>query len=101
MPARPYGGAGTLTFDLRDEMCPWNAGRWQMETSGRETEVRRSTAEPQVTLPVDTLAMLAFGQISATEAARMGRLDAHDPDALDTWDIVLRTRYRPFCADHF
>jgi predicted acetyltransferase len=101
LPARPYGGAGTLTFDLRDEMCPWNAGRWQMETSGRETEVRRSTAEPQVTLPVDTLAMLAFGQISATEAARMGRLDAHDPDALDTWDIVLRTRYRPFCADHF
>jgi hypothetical protein len=29
----------------------------------------------------------------------MGRLDAHDPDAMDRWDLVMRTRYRPFCPD--
>ena len=101
LPGRPYGGAGTLTFEVLDEMCPWNAGRWRMETSGPETAVQRTTEEPQVTLPAHTLVMLLFGQISATEGARMGRLDAHDPVALDTWDSVMRTRYRPFCGDHF
>lgn len=99
--SRPYESAGTLTFEVLDEMCPWNAGRWQLETSGAETLVRRTEADPHLTLPVHTLAMLAFGQISATEAARMGRLDAHDATALPTWDAVMRTKYRPFCADHF
>ena len=101
LPQRPYGAEDTLTFEVLDDMCAWNAGRWQMETSGAETLLRRTGAEPQVTMPVQTLAMLAFGQISATEAARMGRLDAHDPDTLERWDAVMRTRYRPFCADHF
>jgi predicted acetyltransferase len=101
LPSRPYSAAGTLTFEVLDEMCPWNAGRWQLDTSGPETRVSRTTVTPQVTMPVHTLAMLAFGQISATDAARMGRLDAHDADALATWDAVMRTRYRPFCADYF
>ncbi|MER3420531.1 MAG: hypothetical protein C4290_08435 [Chloroflexota bacterium] len=101
LPARPYAAPGTLVFEVVDDLCPWNAGRWRMETAGTETLVHRTHATPQVTLPVHTLAMLLFGQISATEAARMGRLDAHEPDALAQWDAVLRTRHRPFCGDHF
>jgi len=101
LPSRPYGAAATLTFELLDEMCPWNAGRWQLEASADGAEVRRTTAEPQITLPVQTLSMLLFSQISATEAARMGRLDAHEPEALESWDLATRTRYRPFCPDQF
>jgi predicted acetyltransferase len=101
LPQRPYEAQGTLTFDLLDEMCPWNAGRRQMETSGKDTLVRRTTAAPQLTMPIHTLPMLLFGQLSATEASRMGRLDVHDPDALPLWDAVMRTKYRPFCGDHF
>jgi predicted acetyltransferase len=101
LPARPYTAPGTLTFELLDDLCPWNAGRWRLETSGAETWVRRTSAAPEVTLPVHTLALLLFGQVSASEAARMGRLDAHEPSALDRWDVILRTRHRPFCGDHF
>ncbi len=101
LPSRPYEDTGILTFELQDEMAPWNAGRWRLETTGPETKVERTAAAPQVTMPVHTLAMLLFGQISATEAARMGRLDAHDTAALRTWDRVMATRHRPFCADHF
>jgi len=52
-------------------------------------------------VPDSTLAMLAFGQISATEAFRMGRLDLLNHDALPMWDAVMRTKYRPFCPDDF
>jgi predicted acetyltransferase len=99
--ARPYAAAAALTFEVVDELCPWNAGRWRADTTAAGAEVRRTGEEPQLTLPVSTLAMLLFGQITATEAARMGRLDAHEPDALMTWDLALRTKHRPFCPDQF
>jgi predicted acetyltransferase len=99
--ARPYGTAASVRFEVLDELCPWNAGRWSLETDGQASEVRRETGEPQLSMPVSTLALLLFGQVSATEAARMGRLDAHDPAALPLWDAVMRTRYRPFCGDGF
>ena len=52
-------------------------------------------------MPVSTLAMLMFGQVSASEAARMARLGVGDDNALPLWDKVMRTRYRPACADDF
>ncbi len=98
---RRYSVAGTLTFEILDELCPWNRGRWQLEASSAEASIQRTNASPQLRMPVSTLAMIIFNQISATEAARMGRLDALEPSALPLWDAVMRTSYRPFCADRF
>ena len=64
-------------------------------------EIRRTDKTPQLVMPVSTLAMLFFGQLTASEAARMGRLDVSDTKALPLWDRVMRTDYRPFCADIF
>jgi len=52
-------------------------------------------------IPASTLALLVFGQVSASEAARMARLDVNTPEALYLWDKTMRTRYRPACADNF
>jgi predicted acetyltransferase len=99
--ARRYDEEGTLTFELVDELCPWNQGRWKLETSPQGSSVSRTSEAPQLAMPVSTLAMLVFGQISPTEAARMERLDVAEPASLRTWDHVMRTRYRPACADMF
>ena len=101
LPQRRYDEAGTLTFEIRDDLCPWNCDRWQLQASTDESLINRTSEEPQVTMPVSTLAMLFFGQLSATEAARMGRLDTNVPDALPLWDRVMHTKYRPACADMF
>ncbi len=101
MPKRGYQEEGTLIFEIIDDLCPWNQGRWKLETSLSGASISRTGAEPQVIMPVSTLAMLVFGRVSATEAARMNRLDVLKPDALSLWDIVMRTRYHPFCADIF
>lgn len=98
---RRYSEEGILTFEIIDELCPWNSGRWRMETSAAGTDINRTTEEPQLVMPISTLAMLVFGQISPTEAARMARLDILDDSALSLWDKVMRTPYRPFCADMF
>ena len=101
LPLRRYAEEGALTFELIDPLCPWNNGCWQLEATCDGTEVRSTRQAAQVRLPVDTLSMLLFGQISASEAFRMGRMDVFDDTAVATWDRLMRTKYKPFCPDYF
>ncbi|RJQ66284.1 MAG: GNAT family N-acetyltransferase [Desulfobacteraceae bacterium] len=101
LPLRDYGGEGAITFELMDGLCPWNAGRFRLETSSGGTDVRRTSQAAQMRLPVDTLAMLLFGQISPSEASAMGRMDVLEADAVPIWDRLMRTKYKPFCPDFF
>lgn len=110
---RRYFAEGRIRFEVDDALCPWNRGCWELETfmdSDAENpaaerfcrgEARPSNRAPDVTLSVDTLAMLVFGQIDATSAADMGRLAVHKPDRLAAWNRLLRTRHKPFCPDFF
>jgi len=99
--ARPYPIDGELYFELTDTVCPWNEGRWRLTVSEGRAVCERSGLSPEVAMPVDTLAMLLFGQITPTQAARMGRLTAVDQDAQVRWDHMMQTGYRPFCPDFF
>lgn len=101
LPRRRYDVEGTFTFEISDDLCPWNRGRWRLETSSGEARVSRTDDDPQLAMPISTLAMLVFGQIGVVEAARMGRLDVLEHSALSSWDTVMRTPYRPFCPDFF
>ena len=101
LPLRCYDEGAVLTFEIADDFCPWNEGRWKLETAPGGSSIVRTNEAPQVTMPVSTLALLAFGHVSATEATRMGRLEANKPDALPMWDKAMRTRYRPACPDVF
>jgi len=101
LPQRRYEEEAILTFEILDDLCPWNRGRWKIETSPAGNSISRTREEPQLVMPISTLAMLVFGHISATEAARMERLDILNHDALSLWDRVMRTTFRPFCADYF
>jgi predicted acetyltransferase len=98
---RPYPENSTLVFEVTDELCPWNTGRWQLKTSPEESSVHRTDNTPQLKIPASTLSMLIFGQISATEASRMERLEAVDPKALPIWDKTMHTIHKPFCGDIF
>lgn len=100
--ARGYDTSATLTVELLDDLCPWNAGRWTLEISPDGARaLPLGSGEPQLSMTINTFAMLLFGQISATRAARAGRLGVHDARALPAWDLALATRHAPFCADHF
>lgn len=101
LPLRPYGAEGRVTFELRDEMCPWNAGRWALEAGADGAAVARTKDAPQLTMDVSALVQLLFGQVSPSLAVRFGRADAAPDAPLALWDAMWRTAYAPFCPDWF
>ena len=99
---RGYEESERLTFAVEDNLCTWNSGQWQIYTGPDDAEVTRlESGTPDVSLKPGTLAMLLFGHITASQAARYGKLTVHNPDALPTWDRTLRVKFRPFTADHW
>ncbi|MGE3961464.1 MAG: enhanced intracellular survival protein Eis [Dehalococcoidia bacterium] len=103
LPLRPYPVSTELTFDLADDFCEWNAGAWRLHTSlsAGGAEVARHDGPVDLRLGVDTLAQLAFGRISATQAAEAGLLEAvRDTSVLERWDAAWRTTYPPHENEH-
>jgi len=101
LPLRAYAAAARLTFQVVDPVCPWNEGRWALETSPEGARVTSTEGvSPEVTLGVDTLAQLAFGTVSASVAAQAGLLDVHDASALARWDTTFRTKHPPHEQEH-
>lgn len=98
---RPYEEESSLIFEVIDHMCPWNNRKWMLETSVFGSQIHQTSQAPALRIPISTLAMILFGQISTSEAARMGRLELLDHRYLSTWDKVMRTKYKPFCPDIF
>jgi predicted acetyltransferase len=71
---RTYGidghGEGRLTFELRDDYCLWNAGRWTLDVTDGRGRVERSTGEAELALDANDLAALYLGGFTATALAR-------------------------------
>jgi predicted acetyltransferase len=102
LPQRPYGDRGELVISLpADDMCPWNAGSYLMETDGRTTDVRRTDRRPDITVTPNALASLISGHSSATHLARAGLIEALDERGLQTADRLFATTYAPHCPNSF
>jgi predicted acetyltransferase len=83
-----------------DDLAPWNAGTYTIETDGEETAVVRSTAEPDAVVPVKAMASLFSGYRSARRLRSWGLLAADDR-AVDRLDSLFATRHLPHFPDHF
>lgn len=101
LPLRPYGHPGRVTFELRDAMCPWNGGRWSLESGAEDAVAKRTTESPQLSLDVSALLQLLYGQISPSQAVRYGRAEAAPDAPLAQWDAIWRTDYAPYCPNMF
>lgn len=99
--ARGYSQAGQVTLRLpEDDLAPWNAGTYTIETDGEETTVVRSTAEPDAVVPVKAMASLFSGYRSARRLRSWGLLAADDRE-VDRLDSLFATRHLSHFPDHF
>jgi hypothetical protein len=96
----PAGAAGSLVLEVRDELAPWNAGRWRIETGPAGCHVAATRDLPDATIDVGPLTALLAGTPPA--ALRMAGEAEGSGDALRTLH-ALTIDHPPFLglADYF
>lgn len=99
--ARQYGAEGALTFELVDQLCPWNEGVWTLEAGPDGAAVRRATASPDLRLPVAELSAMYLGTIPCSGLLGAGRLDELAPGAARRADLLFHADAPPWCLDDF
>ena len=102
---RTYGldgnATGGLNFDLQDEYCPWNAGRWRLDVSDGHGVAQRTDKPADLALDANALASLFLGGFKATALAAAGRVGELRPGSLAAADALFPTVLQPWCPQEF
>ena len=102
---RTYGPDGTaggrLTFDLRDEYCPWNAGRWTVDVEAGRAHVTRSDEPADIALDAADLGAMFLGGVGATALGLAGRVVELRSGSLALADRLFQTGLLPWCPQEF
>jgi predicted acetyltransferase len=94
---RAYQGEESIVFEVADEFCPWNEGRWKLE-GGRAA---RTKDEPDLRLPVQSLGSALLGGVSFASLRRAGRLAEVKDGAIARGDSLFRWDRHPWCPEIF
>ncbi len=94
--ARSYAADVPVVLEVRDELCPWNAGRWRV---GDEAGKTRHPAD----LELDTkdLASVYLGAFDFHQLAGAERVRELRPGALERASALFRTVRPPYCPEIF
>jgi predicted acetyltransferase len=102
---RTYGidgrGSGQLTIELRDDYCPWNAGRWRIQVADGRARAARTDAAADLALDANDLACLFMGGYAATGLATAARVVELRPGSLVVADGLFPTPLKPWCPQEF
>ena len=94
---RRYAGEGSVVFEVEDEFCPWNEGRWKLEGGTAE----RTQDDADLRVPVQTLGSALLGGISFSQLSQAGRVHELKEGALERADSLFRWNRHPWCPEIF
>jgi predicted acetyltransferase len=94
---RSYAADGEIVLEVRDEFCPWNAGRYRLGGGG----VERTNDPAELELDVADLASVYLGAFTFSRLAAAERVRELKEGALARADALFRTARPPFCPEDF
>jgi len=94
---RQYSTNGSIVFEVADEFCPWNEGRWKLE----DGVAKRTDANAELSLPVQSLGSALLGGVSFAELSRAGRVEELTDGALGRADALFGWDRHPWCPEIF
>ena len=98
---RRYMHSDCLVLEVRDELCPWNEGRFELEGSAEGTTCRNTSASPDLVIADSALASAYLGTISFSMLAQAGLVDERTPRALLRADRMFAVQYQPWTPCNF
>jgi predicted acetyltransferase len=93
---RSYMESGRLVLEVRDDLCSWNQGCFELEASPEGATCRPSTASPDLTVTVAGLASAYLGAASLTRLSQAGLVEERNTGALLRADRLFATRLAPW-----
>jgi predicted acetyltransferase len=94
---RKYSAEGSIVFEVKDDFCPWNEGRWRLDGGAAE----RTDDAADLALPVQSLGAAYLGGVSFAALARAGRVEELNAGALARADSLFRWDRHPWCPEIF
>jgi predicted acetyltransferase len=98
---RRYRWPGHLVLGIRDEFCPWNEGRFELEVSREGASCRPTRSQPDLVLGAADLGALYLGGIPAWTLVRAGRIDEERAGAAEEADAMFAWTPPPWCPHRF
>jgi predicted acetyltransferase len=93
---RTYATDDPVVVEVRDALCPWNAGRWRIGN-----EVGRTDDDAELELDIADLASAYLGAFDFERLAAAQRVRELKPGALRRATDLFRTPRPPFCPEDF
>ena len=98
---RAYSADGLVVFNVLDDVCPWNDGRFQLEVSGGAGSAAPSETPPDLSLTVSALASAYLGGAPFSTLARAGLVEEKTPGALFLADRMFAVQLQPWTPHNF
>jgi len=95
--ARQYPEDGEVVFEVRDEFCPWNEGRWRLAGGTAE----RTQDAPDLRSDVRVLGSIYLGGVKLAALAQANIVEELTPGAIDRADGIFRHGLHPWCPEIF
>jgi predicted acetyltransferase len=98
---RGWATDGRVVLELRDEFCPWNAGRWEVDVESGRARVSASRSKPDLELSAADLGSAYLGGVSVAALVAAGRVREARPGGAERADALLRVGLAPWCPQIF
>jgi predicted acetyltransferase len=94
---RAYAADGSMVFEVRDAVCPWNEGRWKLDDGAAS----RTEEAAELALDVDALGSAYLGAVSFEQLRDGGRVEELADGAVRRADELFGWRPLPWCPEIF
>ena len=95
--ARSYSAHGPITFQVQDDFCSWNAGRWRLE----DGVAKKTRADADLACDAAALGSVYLGGFTFAQLVRGGRMEELRRGAASRADVMFRTDVLPWCPEVF
>ena len=97
---RTYRAPVDVVLDVRDELCPWNAGTWRLAGDPTGATCERTSAPADLTLSVRELGRAYLGGPTLTSMADAGLVDGA-PATVAAAGLAFSGERSPWCPEVF
>jgi predicted acetyltransferase len=99
--ARRYPTPIDLVIEMRDDFCPWNAGRWRLSGHPAGGYCGRTDRDPDLVIGIEALSAAYLGGVSLGTLQAAGRVTEVSPGAVTLAATAFSWPVTPWCPEEF